>query len=214
MAVQRSLLTEAQAAVDGTRNVIEDVALGLFLQHGYAGTSMKAIAEAAGVTPPALYWHFSSKGDLCCAALAREYARFEAAISAGVRPGPPDAQLHDYVTVFVRNQLHWRRVALGVGFDELARSLPASNRAHLAALARPLHDQLRAIVADGVRQGLFACDDPPVAAFAITTMCNFVFTWYKPGGRLTIDQVAESSADLAIRMVRGGQSMRAQRVRQ
>ena len=37
------------------------VALGLFAQRGYRSTTMDDIAEAAGVTKPLLYQHFSSK---------------------------------------------------------------------------------------------------------------------------------------------------------
>ena len=37
------------------------VALGLFAQRGYRATTMDDIAEAAGVTKPLLYQHFSSK---------------------------------------------------------------------------------------------------------------------------------------------------------
>src|SRR5271163_422128 len=37
------------------------IALGLFAQRGYRATTMDDIAEAAGVTKPLLYQHFSSK---------------------------------------------------------------------------------------------------------------------------------------------------------
>jgi AcrR family transcriptional regulator len=36
----------------------------LFAEHGYAQTSMRAVAEAAGCTKPALYYHFGSKDAL------------------------------------------------------------------------------------------------------------------------------------------------------
>src|SRR5580704_14737357 len=37
------------------------VSLGLFAQRGYRATTMDDIADAAGVTKPLLYQHFSSK---------------------------------------------------------------------------------------------------------------------------------------------------------
>jgi AcrR family transcriptional regulator len=40
------------------RDLIVDVAGQLFLQHGYDATSVRQIAEAAGVTEAALYYHF------------------------------------------------------------------------------------------------------------------------------------------------------------
>jgi AcrR family transcriptional regulator len=39
-------------------------AVGVFAEHGYHATSMNDVAEAAGVTKPVLYQHFSSKRDL------------------------------------------------------------------------------------------------------------------------------------------------------
>lgn len=44
-----------------TRQLILDVALDLFSQHGYRNTSVRAIAHAVGVTEAALYQYFSSK---------------------------------------------------------------------------------------------------------------------------------------------------------
>lgn len=46
------------------RRQLLDQALPVFAEHGYRGTSMNQIAEAAGVTKPVLYQHFSSKREL------------------------------------------------------------------------------------------------------------------------------------------------------
>ncbi|WP_336219067.1 multidrug efflux transporter transcriptional repressor AcrR [Citrobacter amalonaticus] len=47
-----------------TRQHILDVALRLFSQRGVASTSLAEIAQAAGVTRGAIYWHFKNKSDL------------------------------------------------------------------------------------------------------------------------------------------------------
>jgi AcrR family transcriptional regulator len=46
---------------DQRRRQLFDVALQLFAERGYRATTMDDIAEAAGVTKPLLYQHFSSK---------------------------------------------------------------------------------------------------------------------------------------------------------
>jgi AcrR family transcriptional regulator len=46
------------------RNQLLDTAVTVFAEHGYHATSMNDVAEAAGVTKPVLYQHFSSKRDL------------------------------------------------------------------------------------------------------------------------------------------------------
>lgn len=47
-----------------TRQHILDVALRLFSQQGFSSTSLAQIAQAAGVTRGAIYWHFKNKSDL------------------------------------------------------------------------------------------------------------------------------------------------------
>ncbi|WP_313080240.1 multidrug efflux transporter transcriptional repressor AcrR [Atlantibacter sp.] len=47
-----------------TRNHILDVAIHLFSRQGVSATSLADIAQAAGVTRGAIYWHFRNKSDL------------------------------------------------------------------------------------------------------------------------------------------------------
>lgn len=47
-----------------TRQRILTAAVGLFSKNGFAGTSMRELCEAAGVTKPALYHYFATKEDL------------------------------------------------------------------------------------------------------------------------------------------------------
>jgi AcrR family transcriptional regulator len=50
-----------------TREKILDVALDLFTDHGFDGTSMRQIAERLGLTKPSIYYHFASKEDILLA---------------------------------------------------------------------------------------------------------------------------------------------------
>jgi AcrR family transcriptional regulator len=54
------------------RERILDEARDRFLSKGFAATSMQEIADAIGVTKPALYYHFKDKQDLLLAVLGRE----------------------------------------------------------------------------------------------------------------------------------------------
>lgn len=47
-----------------TRARIQQVAVELFTEHGYEGTSLREIAERLDVTKAALYYHFRSKEDI------------------------------------------------------------------------------------------------------------------------------------------------------
>ena len=67
------------------RPLVLDAAHELFLEHGFEGTSMDAIAQAAGVSKPVVYDCFASKDDLFTAMLDREEERVLRETEAALR---------------------------------------------------------------------------------------------------------------------------------
>jgi AcrR family transcriptional regulator len=63
------------------RPLILDAALEVYVDHGYKGTSMQAVADAAGVTKPVVYECYPNKDELLLALLDREEQRLIDAIS-------------------------------------------------------------------------------------------------------------------------------------
>ncbi|MET7694547.1 helix-turn-helix domain-containing protein [Streptomyces sp. NPDC005483] len=53
-----------------TRKRAQRVALQLFSEHGYEGTSLRMIAERLDITKAALYYHYKSKEEILAAVLA------------------------------------------------------------------------------------------------------------------------------------------------
>jgi AcrR family transcriptional regulator len=72
--------------------MVLDAALRLFVKAGYQGTSMEAIAEAAGVTKPVVYECYPGKAELFRALLEREERRLLEAVAAAL---PRDATAAD-----------------------------------------------------------------------------------------------------------------------
>jgi TetR/AcrR family acrAB operon transcriptional repressor len=71
-----------------TRHALLDAAELVFEQRGVAGTSLQEVAEAAGVTRGAVYWHFRDKADLYNAMMDRAVLPFE---QQWLEPGADDA---------------------------------------------------------------------------------------------------------------------------
>ncbi len=94
----------AATAGAGTRERILDAAEALFIEHGYAGTSLRAITSAAEVNLAAAHYHFGSKFDLLAAVFHRrvqpvERAR-QAALDALEQNGKPFT-VRDVVRAFL-----------------------------------------------------------------------------------------------------------------
>jgi AcrR family transcriptional regulator len=80
--------TKAEAAE--TRLKILDAAELMFFEHGVAQTSLEQIAEAAGVTRGAIYWHFANKVDLFKALHERVRLPQEDIVEQAAVDGHPD----------------------------------------------------------------------------------------------------------------------------
>ncbi len=64
-----------------TRERILDVALDLFTDQGFDGTSMRQIAEQLNITKPAIYYHFASKEEILMALHMRLHEFGKAALA-------------------------------------------------------------------------------------------------------------------------------------
>lgn len=76
-----------------TREQILDASLRLFSEKGFARTSVRDIAQAAGITDAAIYYHFASKRDLFEALLDERgfTAALESLERAEITAGPTEA---------------------------------------------------------------------------------------------------------------------------
>ena len=70
-----------------TREALLDAAERVFEQRGVSRTSLADVAQSAGVTRGALYWHFTDKADLFNAMMERVILPFDAELA--VLPGTP-----------------------------------------------------------------------------------------------------------------------------
>ncbi|WP_369131805.1 TetR/AcrR family transcriptional regulator [Modestobacter sp. I12A-02662] len=187
------------------RDKVLRTALQLFLQHGYAGTSMKAIANDLGVSAPALYWYFPSKEEIFASVIEMAVADFWSSVRDSLTDEDPVGRLGQLVRAHVSWQLNQSDVArtfdVNMTMRQLASELPEDRARAIVAIEREYVDELRSILAEGDRRGLFRFDDLKVTAFAITTVCEYVHTWFNPAGSLTVDGVAAHYEALVLQMV-------------
>ena len=116
--------SEDAAAID---HELLDIALGLFLQHGYGGTSMRQIVAAAGVSKTTLYSRFTSKADLFRAIMIQQIDRLSPSASLQSEGGPLalEAGLRSYANQMLAVSLEGD--VLGVNRLIYSESLARSN---------------------------------------------------------------------------------------
>lgn len=79
---------------DPKHSAIVTAAFGVFAQYGYRRTSMEDIAQAAGMSRPALYQYFRNKEDVARSLVAGFFARVAEDVEAALAvPGSPPETL-------------------------------------------------------------------------------------------------------------------------
>ncbi|UGS38425.1 TetR/AcrR family transcriptional regulator [Capillimicrobium parvum] len=189
-----------------TRDDILRVANALLYERGYSGTSLTAIAREVGISAPALYWHFASKEELCFTAVEAELRRFvEAFDPCKDADLAPDERLSMFVRTYVRAKLEQgkrlRMPGASGSYGQVRDALGAEHQAQLDELQRRVLTLVQSILESGRDAGTFRFPQVTPTAFAIVTMCEYVFIWVRPDGPMTIDQVADSYRDLVLAMV-------------
>ncbi|VVJ17983.1 Transcriptional regulator [Amycolatopsis camponoti] len=178
-------------------NELYEHATRLFAERGFAGTSLQDIADALGITRPALYYYVKSKEELL-AKLVTEVTNgpLEELTELVARDLDPVAKLRGIVEIIVG-----RRVRQPERFRLLIRSeaeLPAALTEAYDEGRRAVLKTIAGVIEDGVRVGRFRPVDARVAALGVLGMCNWVAWWYHPGGRDTAEVVVEQLADMAV----------------
>lgn len=195
----------AQSQEASTRAQILGSARELFRNNGYEGTSVADIAHRVGISPPALYWHFSSKAEILAELLEDVLGRFFTHMEQAVVGATPSDRLYNLVRAHVRYQLTDSDPkdieATVFGWSQLLRWLPAAKRTELLVLERAYLCRIEALLKEGCALDGFKVEHTSAAAFAIINLAEYVVAWYRPGIGLSVDDVAHLHGLMALRMV-------------
>ncbi|WP_170464339.1 TetR/AcrR family transcriptional regulator [Ruegeria arenilitoris] len=178
---------------------IRKAALGLFARHGYAAVSMRQIAKEVGVQAGALYNYTPDKQSLLYRLMQDHLQDLLAAYAALDKPTDPEDALRRFVGFHIRFHME-RPDEVFIAYMEL-RNLTLENFSEIEVLRRTYEDSLEGILQDGQNAGLFSVADTKIATLAVIAMLNGVMTWYRAGGRLSLDEVEQIYWDMVRRAV-------------
>ena len=111
-----------QALRDATRAKILEAAMRAFAEQGYAGASVRRIADEAGMAPGLMYRHFESKREVLRAIFSRSMEDVDASFAAaqGDGEGPPLARLIRAAFSILRGNLPFWKLSYGIRMQEAA----------------------------------------------------------------------------------------------
>lgn len=186
---------QAQNGDDARRSIFEQAAR-LFGDQGYEGTSMQQIAAACGLTKAGLYHHVESKESLLADIMNYGMDIFEQQVLTPVLGiADPMLRLEDTMR---RNVLLCTR-----GWSREITVILHENQTLRGPAGRLINGRKKKYVrfleqsfAEGIDKKQFRAVDPTVTAFAFLGTVLWIYKWFRHGGRLTDDKIADGMVDL------------------
>lgn len=192
--------TERNGGRASRRDEILRIAMGLFARNGFDGTSIRDIADAAGLTKPALYYHFSDKEELYEHVVTERMTRLNAAMREAIA-GSDDPV--EQVRLFVL--AHARRMdADRTGWITARHSFHSitdpERRERIGRMRREFEHMLRDRFQDAMDRGLLSSE---VSATLVTRMLlsavNDLARWMRTDGGMTAEDAARAYLDVTLR---------------
>jgi TetR/AcrR family transcriptional regulator, cholesterol catabolism regulator len=180
-----------------TKTEILDIALSLFVSKGFHLTSMQDIAETAGLTKGGLYYYLKSKDDVL-------YLLHDRFIMEGLsrlrlvegEPLDPQRKLERLLKTHLEI-IHNYKDDITLFFDAL-KYLSPENRDKVQTKRDEYENIFVRVIQEGKEQGVFKTKDSQIVVLYILGACNFMYTWYKPGGEKTIDELSEMFIEMIL----------------
>ncbi|MEU3960801.1 TetR/AcrR family transcriptional regulator [Streptomyces buecherae] len=189
----------ADIAPDAARRLVI-AAVRAFAERGYHATTTRDIASRAGMSPAALYIHYKTKEELLYQiSLVGHRLALDILEGPALADGSPAERLADAVRSFVRWHAEHHTTARVVQYE--LDALSPEHRAEIVGMRRATDAAVRGIIEDGVRSGDFDVADVPGTTLAVLSLCIDVARWFSTEGRRGPDEVGDSYAALALRMV-------------
>lgn len=182
-----------------TRMLVRKSAERLFARHGYAAVSMRQLASEIGVQVGTIYNYTKDKQTLLFAIMSDHMSELLTALkSHEAKPSPID-ELSQFLNFHLDYHLA-RRDAVFIAYMEL-RNLTDDNFTQIEAMRRSYEDALEAILISGTQADVFDIADTRITTLAIIGLLTEVVTWYRPDGRLKLDEIKSHYLEMVLRMV-------------
>ncbi|WP_327084902.1 TetR/AcrR family transcriptional regulator [Nonomuraea sp. NBC_01738] len=199
---QRRILSEdvrlpPSVLLEGTRGRIVREALRLFAEKGFAGTSIRDLAQACEIRSATLYAHFPAKEQVLAELVGIGHEQHHAGLAAAGGDDPV-SRLRNIVTAHVLTHAEYPLLAV-VANNEL-HALSPEEAAPALLLRADGRRLISEILNEGIAEGVFDLPDAFLAVTAISGMGMRVANWYTPDLPYTPEEIAGTYAEFALRL--------------
>ncbi len=156
----------------------------LFLACGYRAMSMREIAEAVGVSKPALYYHFTDKETLFVALLNDSVAQAGAVVEAARQAGPECRTRVRALLAGIMALSPDQRAFIRAAGQEMAHITPEARRDFENTYYRLFIGEIEALLREGMDAGELRAVNPAQATWLLLGMAYpyFGMSGYAPPG--------------------------------
>ncbi|WP_431283588.1 TetR/AcrR family transcriptional regulator [Humitalea sp. 24SJ18S-53] len=184
---------DREAQFDTKRRAVVRAAARAFGRSGFHNTSLDEVAEALGVTKPALYRYVRTKHEILYEAKCIAFeAGLKARTMAFAATPDPVQRIRLYVVAYI--ELVTGELGSFAVLAEPVTTLPPEYRDLIMARMREADRALRDMVQAGMDAGGLAPGDPKLAVAFLMGAINHIARWYSPDGPLTGRQIGEAFA--------------------
>ncbi|MBN9406243.1 MAG: TetR/AcrR family transcriptional regulator [Burkholderiales bacterium] len=179
----RSDATSISAEAIDTRERILLEAARLLRHHGYAATTLREIADAAGVKAGSIYYHFESKEEILGEVLDKGITIVANAVRARIEALPADASWRDRIAAGIEGHL-WGMLHYGDFTSANIRvygQIPTSAKNRHKIVRRAYADYWDRLLASALASGELRQDTglAVIRLFVIGAL-NWTVEWYNP----------------------------------
>ncbi|HXL36966.1 MAG TPA: TetR/AcrR family transcriptional regulator [Ktedonobacteraceae bacterium] len=172
------------------RDKILAAAVQLFAEYGYHAATMRDIAQIAGIQAASIYYHYPSKQTLLVEIMETHMRKLNANLERIVSK-PHEVQQRLYEAISNHILLHTTYKSEFFIIDTEIRALEGDNRGKILAMRDYYEDLIQGLLHEGMEQGVLCQTDVKISSYAIIAMCTEVAQWFRPSGRLNVQQVIE-----------------------
>ncbi len=188
--MQKKVAESPRSEGRSVRESIRAAAVKLFAEYGYHAAPLRDIARMAGIQAASIYYHYANKEALLVEIMETHMRQLNNNLEHILRE-QSDPQKRLYAAIANHIHLHTRYKAEFFIIDTEIRALEGENHAYIIALRDHYELLVQRLLHDGMQQDIFRTNDVKVLSYAIIAMCTEVSNWFKPDGRLGVQQVID-----------------------